>query len=179
MLKRISRAISLLLSLAIIYNSMGYMVYFQAMSIAVRNEAKTAKNRSLNNKDLVFITLPVFAVNSESNGSKLREIRIKDKMYDIIDEKVKDGNVIYTCIRDHNEENLLAKARNFNDQSSPSKAMQKPIRSITENIIKTALVSNKSATTCMVNTRISQAEYSGIILLPYLSVEVPPPQNNS
>lgn len=158
---------------------MGYMVYFQAVSIAVRNEAKAAKKRSINNKDLVFITLPLSAVNRESNGRQLREIHVQDKMYDIIDEKVRDGNVIYTCIRDHKEENLLAKARNFNDQSAHSKALQKPIRSITDNIIKTALVSNKSSSPNLFNTRISRAECPGMILLPYLSVEDPPPQNIS
>ncbi len=176
MLRRISPIISLFLCLAIIYNSMGYMIYFQAVSIAVRYEAINAKRRPHNNKDIVQITLPVNSDHREIAGGNLREIRVKDQMYDIIDEKVKDGNVIYTCLRDRNEEHLLAKARNFNDHSSPSKAMQKPLNSITENIIKTALVSNKSSLTCLANTRISWSECSGMTLLPYQSVEVPPPQ---
>jgi hypothetical protein len=158
---------------------MGYMVYFQAISVAIRCEAFSAKKRPHNEKDIIYISVPLNSGSREVSTGKMKEFRIDDAMYDIIDEKVKDGKIIYTCLRDHNEEHLFTKARNFNDESSPFKAKQKPVRSITENIIKTALVSNSTSIAGLSNSRIFTGDYYCMILMPFLAVEVPPPQTVS
>lgn len=158
---------------------MGYMVYFQVVRSVLRYEAHTRDIKSVNRKDIVQITLPKNTTLIEISKSKKREIRVGQAMYDIVDEIAGIDSVTYTCIRDHKEESLLAKTRNLNNPASPENTKHKPVRIITESIIKIALVTSY--------TRMQETSYRNdfpamvfiMASMPYPDVEEHPPQTAS
>jgi len=143
MLKKIT---AFVLLVALMVNVMGYFVIFQCNRFLIRHEmadlissgafsGKTDLIRILKNapcEDLVF---------KDKNEFSYRGI-----LYDIVSEASSGDSIIYTCIRDDNEQNLVDKFALFLHQHSgfQETTKAKPILALIQHLILQALVQKPS-----------------------------------
>ena len=166
---------SILLCGLLIYNSLGHFLALTVMQLAVRQHtwAQLSKVQDEN------LTTFIIAKNNPGQGLKVRnshEISVDGKLYDVVRKKDNGKYITYFCIRDQQEETLIATTRQYNSAAQPL-----PLRNtallIVEKIIKTATliedISSFSEYSDISFSIFPESHYSG----PEIPISIPPPES--
>jgi hypothetical protein len=131
----LKKLIPLILSIIIIYNSIGNFIALKVTQLSIKREIKTQLKKAVPADELVLIKLTDSDINSGRNGfryyEKDKEFVYNDCMYDIVRKStVNDTNYFY-CINDKKEEllfkNLDFLVKNNLSNSIPAKKQSKAI----------------------------------------------------
>ena len=178
MMRTLRNIIALLLCGILLYNTMGYMVVFSSMQMLLRQQT-FAKLSTVPDTALTVFTILKTDKVLVLKGRRMPEIKVDGKMYDIVRQKDNGKSITYFCLRDRKEEQLILKAGLAGDRSKRNSPLSKTSSLILDQIIKTALLTEKK----------SFKEYPIIELLfdakchiysgPILAVPAHPPQQFS
>lgn len=154
---------------------MGYMVVYSTMRMVLRKQI-FAKISTIPETSLTTFTILKTDRSLSLKDCKMSEIKVGGKMYDIVRQKDNGSSITYFCLRDQREEQLIVKSALLNDHSKSRNPFTKTTRLILDQIIKSALLSEKSGL----------KEYPSVEVLfdgkchtypcPVLPVPAPPPQ---
>ena len=141
----IRKFLSLLFAGLILFNLLGYYFVFKCDQIRVKTEMK-AMIRSGSFRDYEEITILNPATNRDFKMLDKGEIRYRGKLYDVISTRISGTSVIFRCINDTKEEQLLARYEKY---STWVTGMNLPERSknsqaMLHHIIKHALLNKYS-----------------------------------
>ncbi len=166
---------SILLCGLLIYNSLGHFLALTVMQLAVRQHTWAQLSKVQDDNLTTFI----IAKNNPGHGLKVKnshEIIVDGKLYDVVRKKDNGKYITYFCIRDQQEETLIATTRQFNsaNQQIP---LRNTARLIVEKIIKTATI-KEDISSISESSDISfliflESHYSG----PEIQIALPPPES--
>ncbi len=142
----IRKILSILFAGLILFNLFGYYFVFKCDQIHVKNEMKAMIRNGVFQGHYEEITILNPATDRDFKMLDKGEIRYRGKLYDVISTRISGTSVIYQCINDTKEEQLLA---SYNKYSTWVTGMNLPERSknsqaMLHHIIKHALL-NKYA----------------------------------
>lgn len=167
---------SLLLCGLLIYNSLGYFLVLTMMRQFVRHQKWTMLSR-VPDKDLTTFIFEKNGAESEFKIENDHEISVKGKLYDVVRMTDDGRHIKYFCVWDHSEETLISKTRAFNSQAQQM-PVQNTTRQIVEKIIKTGILSEKTALSIknfnILFSNAIKSRYSG----PEIQIALPPPQSH-
>jgi hypothetical protein len=120
---------AILLTLVLIWQSLGYFSYFEVSKVKISNEVKTFIKNGVPKDQLVPF---IFSIQDYQNlkwKKHLKEFKYKDHLYDVVDKKNKNGKVILSCLSDIKETNLFHNldqlvSKKLADQSNSSHSFQ-------------------------------------------------------
>lgn len=165
---------SLVLCGLLIYNSLGYFLVLSVMRMAVRHQ-KWAQLSSLPQNQLTTFVFNTKFTNKQVKIINSREIIVDGNLYDIVRSSNIGSQITYSCVRDHQEENIIAKTRLFNSNAQHM-PQQNTARLIIDKIIKTGVTNDP------INGFTESCKFllSCYRLIPYtgpaLQISLPPPQ---
>jgi hypothetical protein len=158
-----------------LYNSMGYMVVSSVNRMILRKQV-SINLWSIPDYKLTTITVPKNNQSDFFNKSIQPEIKVDGQMYDVVRYKDNGKSITYICVRDQKEERMIKKSILLTDQSKNSNPGSKASMLILDQIIKSALLSEKLDLKIL-STTILFSDNSGFLYSnPILPVAAPPPQ---
>lgn len=156
---------------------MGYMLMYSAMRTIYRKQV-FAEISERPQRSQIAIKLPNSERSKLIKGKRCLEIKLNGQMFDVVKSKTEGNYTTYFCIRDIREELFTQKLNGIHNHSESSIPVKKTTRLILDNIIKTALISDKLETTGITGSieyySTETIDYSA----PLLNIPVPPPQLN-
>jgi hypothetical protein len=157
---------------------MGYMVGYSISRMILRKQVFSNISVIPNDK-LTAFTVPKNNKILLINSRRQPEIKVDGKMYDVVRYKDNGTSITYYCLRDHKEEQMIKESILHNDQSGKSNPVSKTSRLILDQIIKSALLSEKMD---FKSSPIKLLFFCNLCLIypvPFLPVPAPPPQKLS
>jgi len=169
------KILSVFLCGLLIYNSLGYLVVFSVMRMAIRHQMWSQLSTLSDDK------MTTFSFNKNNPESRLKiinrhEIRVDGKLYDIVRKSENGNHIKFVCINDEKEEQLIAKLKivDSRDQSSPLRTVTSEI---VEKIIKSGYSvedSGQKEIGCMITSKnFREIHYK----VPDMSLFLPPPKS--
>jgi hypothetical protein len=142
----IRKILSLLFAGMIFFNLFGYYFVFKCDQIRVKAEMKAMiRNGSLQGQyEEVTVLNP--STNRDFKMLEKGEIRYRGKLYDVISTRVSGSSVIFRCINDTREEQLLARFDHYSIQVAGMNSTEKSRnnQAMLHHIIKHALLKKYS-----------------------------------
>lgn len=174
MQKTAHKITALLLCGLLIYNSLGYFMVLSVMRLAIQHQQWSEISTIPQNK-LTEIIFEKKLLNKRITIVNSHEIRVDGKLYDVA-RKVDDGlQIIYYCLADSKEQNLISKTRLANSNLFPVPA-KNTARLIIEKIIKSGIFEMQSIHFESDPNYYFPALPSFAVAGPVLSILHPPPQ---
>jgi len=141
----IRKILSILFAGLLLFNLFGYFFVFKCDQIQVKNEMKgMIRNGSLRaSYEKIIVQNP--GTNPDFKLLEKGEIEYQGKLYDVISSRVSGTSVIFTCIKDTKEEQLLSRFSNSSSMAGmnlPEKS--KNSQALLYHIIKHALLNKQS-----------------------------------
>lgn len=176
----LKKIIPILLTIVLLYNTIGYLVVFKGLQYSVKKEIKRRIKRSVPENELFLIKVTENDINTHKNGFKFiekgKEFTLDGKMYDIVYKDIVNDTIYYKCINDVQEEKLFA---SLGIQVKQTMETSKPIRQksshLTQNIVKDAVFSIKIDFKLYIVEEILFREFSESNYLTFHVVPTPPP----
>jgi hypothetical protein len=142
----VRKILSILFAGLILFNIFGYYVVFKCDQIRVRTEVQAMiRNGSLRG---VYeeITIPYPATNRDFTMLDKGEFRFRGKLYDVVSVRFSGTSMIFKCINDTREEQLLARYEKYSTWVAGMNLPEKSRNSqaMLYHIIKHALLNNYS-----------------------------------
>jgi hypothetical protein len=157
---------------------MGYMVVSSVSRVMLRKQVFSNLS-SFPDHQLTAITVPKNNQHTFINKRTQLEIKVDGQMYDVARFKDNGNSITYFCFHDQKEEQMIKKSILLTNQSKNANPVSKTSRLILDQIIKSALLSEKQDLKILTTT-ILFSENSGFIYSnPILPVSAPPPQDVS
>lgn len=142
MMKQVVRTgIAFLLIGIILYNSMGYLMVFPALRMIHRQQV-TRMLSDNPEKELVALSFPK-GTEKEFLLHDKKELRFKDKMYDIVKVIDDEETITYICYEDEKEDLLIKKSKDFS-RSMNTDPKARTAGLILSGIIKIALINEEA-----------------------------------
>jgi hypothetical protein len=98
---------ALLLTLVLIWQSLGYFSYFEISKMKISNEVKTYIKNGVPKDQLIPFTFTVQEYQNIQWIKPLKEFKYKQHLYDVVDKKSENGQIILSCLSDVKETNLF------------------------------------------------------------------------
>jgi hypothetical protein len=170
------RAIAVLILCGIIlYNSMGYMLVYSFNRMVLRDQVFSNLSSNSDN-NLTSFTISKSKRDEVFSSRKQLEIKVEGQMYDVVRYKDDGNSITYYCLRDHKEEQLIAKSIFLKDQSKSTTSFPKTARLILDQMLKIALLSEKIVTAFSAIPSYFSTTYIYTYSVPVIPVPAPPPQ---
>jgi hypothetical protein len=174
MRKSLLKISSVLICGLLVYNSLGYFWVLSVTRIAAR-ELKQARLSALPDSELTVFEFPVSGPNANFHRMNESEIRISNRLFDVVRTRVHGNSVSYYCYADKSEESLIAKTRLINAHSQPGPTQQKA-KLIFEKIIKMCTLAQPQRVPVLTAALIHEELPSYKLITPVLPVFLPPPR---
>lgn len=155
---------------------MGYMLVYSSMRMILRQQT-FAKLSNISDTALTVFTISKTNKPLLLKGKRMPEIKIDGKMFDIVRQKDNGSSITYFCLRDRKEEQLIRKASLITDHSKSNNPLSETSRLMLDQIIKTALLSEKQGLKDSLTVEILFGSKIYNYIGPILSVPAPPPQH--
>lgn len=155
---------------------MGYVVVSSVSRVMLRKQVFSNLS-SIPDHQLIAITVPKNNQLTFINKRKQLEIKVDGQMYDVVRLKDNGKSITYFCFRDHKEEQMIKKSILLTDQSKNANPVSKTSRLILDQIIKSALLSEKQDLKILSTTMLFSDNSDYFYYDPILPVPAPPPQS--
>lgn len=155
---------------------MGYMLVYSSMRMILRQQT-FAKLSNISDTALTVFTISKTNKPLLLKGKRMPEIKIDGKMFDVVRQKDNGSSITYFCLRDRKEERLISKANLISDYSKSNNPLSETNRLMLDQIIKTALLSEKQGLKDSLTVEILFGSKIYNYIGPILSVPAPPPQH--
>ena len=174
----IRKFLSILFAGLILFNLFGYYFVFKCDQIGVRTAMNSMIKNGSYGANCEEITILNPTTNREFKMLDKGEIQYRGKLYDVISTRVKGTSLVFRCINDTKEEQLIAQYHNY---SSWFAGINLPERSknsqaILYHIIKNALLNKQSVQPPMTSSIVlffeTVGDFNSISILP----DFPPPR---
>jgi hypothetical protein len=174
MRKVLIKILPLLLCGLLIYNSLGHLVALRMIHRAYKQQMWLSLGR-IKTSDL---TTFVFKSNNKSRLIVLNkhEIIVDGRLYDVVKKTVSKKQTTYVCINDRQEEKLLAKIKQLN-QDAQQLPQGKLAWMIVDNIIKSAIAGQKNAATELCSSVTYRPFENPVYQVPGIQRFLPPPEH--
>jgi hypothetical protein len=174
----IRKSLSILFAGLIFFNLFGYYLVFKCDQIRVKSEMKAMIRSGSFRSNYEEITILNPATNRDFKMLDKGEIRYRGKLYDVISTRISGSYVIFRCINDTQEEQLLARYENYSTwvtgMNSPGKSRN--TQAMLHHIIKQALLDKSTLQSPLTSFILLFAkpatDFSSIAILP----SFPPPR---
>jgi len=174
----IRKFLSIFFAVLILFNLCGYYFVFKCDQIRLKKEmTETIRNGSFRgNYEEITILNP--ATDRDFKILDKGEIQYRGKLYDVISTRTYGNSVVFRCINDTKEEELLARYDNYSSwvtgMNLPEKS--KNSQAMLYHIIKYALLNKYSIQPPSTSSVILFSETSSDFLSPLLLPDFPPPR---
>ena len=175
------KLIPILLSLIIVYNSIGSFIALKIIQYNIKREIKREIKKGVPAEDYILVKLTDYDIDNEKNGFRYfdddKEFRYNNSMYDIIKKKVVNDTNYFYCINDKKEEilfqNIDLLVKNNLDTNIPAKKHSEAISWL---IIK-GLVQDKDRNPLLrITKNIDYFNSDDSVLELYYDILTPPPK---
>ena len=176
-----NRVLPIILTISIILNSFGYYIAFKGVQYSVKKEIKRKLKNNVPEDELFIIRLTKSDISKGKNGFKYieanKEFTYNNKMFDIVRRETKGDSVIFHCINDVQEENILANIDFLvKENFCKSPATKKKASNSIKLIIKHALPKSDIEFPSNCLSKLLSEKYFSTIFPIFIDVISPPPE---
>jgi hypothetical protein len=173
----LKKTISILLCLALLTNSVGFLIIFKFLQSQAQSDIKAMLQCEIPMEKLELIAISNHNQYKQNWKKENNEFLYEGRMYDVVKMKISKDTTYYYCINDTREEDLFANQaelikQNVNDSIAHNKTAQKLFQQLVQDYFFSKSELNLFAGISRLNPANLRNNYSSFIL----DIPSPPPK---